>query len=229
MTVESFRALATRLLGEPARLGRTRLVAVDGQSGAGKTVFAERLAEAVRREGVDVPVVHTDDLLDGWSDQITFWPRLEEWVLAPLRSGRAGRYRRYDWHAGRFGQEWTPVPAAPVVLVEGVTAARAAIRPELTLSIFLTAPARFCLERAVARDGEAMRAHLGEWQRGEQRHFAADATVEHADVIVDAASSVPHDQASQFIRVGRRTGPGVDVFTLVRHDRVHGASPGGGC
>ncbi len=229
MTVESFRALATSLLGEPARLGGTRLVAVDGPSGAGKTVFTERLAGAVRREGVDVPVVHTDDLLDGWSDQVSFWPRLEEWVLAPLRRGDPGRYRRYDWHAARFGQEWTAVPPAPVVLVEGVTAARAAIRPELTRSVFLTAPARVCMERAVARDGEAMRAHLEEWQRGEQRHFAADATAEHADLIVDAASSIPHDPVRQFIGLCRRSGPGIDVSTRVRHDQVHGATPGGGC
>jgi uridine kinase len=229
VTVESFQALATRLLGEPARVGGTRLVAVDGPSGAGKTVFAERLAGAIRGEGVDVPVVHTDDLLDGWSDQVSFWPRLEEWVLAPLRRGQGGSYRRYDWYAGRFGQEWTPVPPAPVVLVEGVTAARAAIRPELTLSVFLTAPTGLCLQRAVARDGEAMRAYLEEWQRGEQRHFAGDATAEHADLVVDAASSVPHDPARQFIRVCGRSGPGVDVLSRVRHDQVHGASPGGGC
>ena len=30
---------------------------------------------------------HTDDLLAGWEDQFTFWPRLEEWVLVPLRAG----------------------------------------------------------------------------------------------------------------------------------------------
>jgi uridine kinase len=203
VTVESFQMLAAGVLGRPARLGGTRLVAIDGPSGVGKTVFAERLAEALRREGVDAPVVHTDDLLDGWSDQVSFWPRLVEWVLAPLRAGRPGRYRRYDWHAGRFGEEWTQVPPAPVVLLEGVSAARAAIRPESTLSVFLTAPASLCLRRAVERDGGAMRAHLDQWQRGEQRHFAADATAEEADLVVDAASRVPYDPAGQFVRLCR--------------------------
>jgi uridine kinase len=217
---ESFHALAQDVLARPARLGATRLVAIDGPSGVGKTVFAERLAEALRRDGVDPPVVHTDDLLDGWSDQVTFWPRLEEWVLAPLRAGRGGGYRRYDWHEGRFRPEWTPVPPAAVVLLEGVTAARAAIRPEATLSVFLTAPARLCLERAVARDGEAVRAYLEEWQRGERRHFAADATADQVDLMVDAASGAGHDQAT-------RRGHGRPPTGKARSE--DGASPAGGC
>jgi uridine kinase len=205
MTIVSFRRLAASVLGGPPRLGATRLVAVDGPSGAGKTVFTERLAAALRGEGVDPPVVHTDDLLDGWADQVTFWHRLEQWVLAPLRAGRPGRYRRYDWHAGRFGPEWTSVPPAAVVLLEGVTAARAAIRPELALSVFLAAPPRLCLDRAIARDGEAIRTYLEEWQRGERRHFAADATAEKVDLVVDAAPGVPHDPQTQFVAVCRRS------------------------
>jgi hypothetical protein len=153
--------------------------------------------------GAPPPVVHTDDLLDGWADQLTFWPRLEASVLGPLRVGRFGRYHRYDWHAGGFGEAWTPVPAAPVVLLEGVSAARATIRPELTLSIFLTAPADLCLARGLARDGAALRPYLEIWQRGEERHFAADATARHADLLVNGAPTMPHDDASEYVRMCR--------------------------
>ena len=91
--VEAYAELARRVLAGPARLGRTRMVAVDGPSGAGKSVFAARLADALAGlpGGGRPPVVRTDDLLDGWDDQLTFWPRLQEWVLAPLRDGRPGR------------------------------------------------------------------------------------------------------------------------------------------
>jgi len=180
--------IAREVWARSPRLGETRLVAVDGPSGAGKTSFAARLAEAI---GPGTPIVHTDDLLDGWGDQVTFWPRLEEWVLAPLREGCTGRYRRYDWEAGHFSPEWIEVPAAPVVVLEGVTSARAEIRPELTLAIFLTAPLEERIRRTDRRDGGTLAAPLAKWRRREEAHFAADATAEHADVVVDTSDPAP--------------------------------------
>jgi uridine kinase len=201
---ESFRDLAESVVRRPARLGGTRLVAIDGPSGAGKTVFAGRLAAALEAvTGAPPPVVNTDDLLAGWADQVTFWPRLEEWVLGPLRAGRTGHYRRYDWHAGRFGTEWTSVPPAPVVVLEGVTAARATIRPEVSLSVFLSAPPGLCLERALARDGEALRPYLEIWQRDEERHFAADVTANQADLLIDGAPDMAHDAEREYVRLCR--------------------------
>jgi uridine kinase len=208
--IEAYADLAARVLAAPARLGPVRLVAVDGPSGAGKTHFAERLASSLAAlAGVVVPVVHTDDLLDGWDDQLIFWPRLDAWVLSPLRRGRPGRYRVYDWHAGRFGDTWHTVPPAPVVILEGVSSARAAIRPELSLAVFVTAPPAVCLRRVLARDGEAVRPYLDRWRLVEQRHFAADATPHHADLVVDGAPRPaddpvpPYDPRRQFVRLDR--------------------------
>ena len=179
--------LARTVLSRPARLGSVRLVAVDGPSGAGKTILSRRLSLALAGEVGPVPVVHTDNLLDGWDDQLSFWPRLEEQVLAPLRLGRPGRYRRYDWDEKRFSDEWVPVPPAPVVILDGFSTARAGIRPELTMAIFVTVPANEGLQRALARDGVALRPYLEQWQRVADRHFAEDGTRAAVDLVVDAA------------------------------------------
>ena len=180
--------LPERIRRAPARLGAVRLVAIDGPSGAGKTTFAARLASAL-----DAPVVHTDDLLDGWDDQFTYWRRLEELVLGPLRRGEPARYQRYLWHRRRFGGVPVVVRPAPVVLVEGVGSARRAVADELSLSVFVTAPARLRLDRAMARDvGEdavAFRAYLERWRAAEDRHFADDATAARADLIIDGAAT----------------------------------------
>ncbi|MEV0715666.1 hypothetical protein [Asanoa sp. NPDC050611] len=179
----TFEALARRILRRRARLGQTRLVGVDGPSGAGKTVFADRLATAVSGVGdMAVPVVHTDDFLDGWEDQFSYWERLDELVLGPLRAGRPGRHRHYDWGRGRFVGPWVAVPAAPVVILEGFGAARAG--PELTFTVFVDAPPRLRLARSLRRDGVATRPELLRWRRRENRHFAAERTADHADVVV---------------------------------------------
>lgn len=201
--VEPYADLARRVLAGPPRLGRTRLVAVDGPSGAGKSRFATHLADALAAlpGGGRPPLVHTDDLLDGWDDQFTFWARLEEQVLAPLRAGRAGAYRRYSWVRREFLPDVVPVPVGPVLLLEGVSAARAQARPELTLGVFVTAPAPLRLARAVARDGPEILPHLRRWHVGEEAHFAADRTAERVDLVVDGAPGLPHDRARYYVRL----------------------------
>jgi uridine kinase len=189
---ETFAGLAAYTSKLAPRLGDVRLVAVDGPSGAGKTWFALRLAKEL-----DAPVVHTDDLVDGWDDQFTFWDRLEEQVLGPLRRGETASYPRYQWHRHAFD----PVPAhldpARVVIVEGVSAARRVIRPELSLAVFVVAPAPLRLARALARDGDdslAFRAYLERWRVAEDRHFAEDRTAEQADLVVDGAAETGDDR-----------------------------------
>src|SRR5262245_21500525 len=91
-TLQRYEDLAASVIATQAVAGAVRLVAVDGPGGSGKTTFAARLAAALRPRDGTFAVIHTDDLLDGWADQVSFWPRLEEWVLAPLRRGAAARY-----------------------------------------------------------------------------------------------------------------------------------------
>jgi uridine kinase len=188
---ETFAALAAYVRELPPRLGDVRLVAVDGPSGAGKTRFAQRLAEASLAGDGGAPVVHTDDLLDGWDDQFTFWNRLAKHVLGPLRRGETACYQRYQWHSGTFDPVPVCLDPAPVVIVEGVSAARRAIRPELSLAVFVAAPAPLRLTRVLNRDGDdslAFRAYLGRWRVAEDRHFAEDETAEHAGLVVDGAA-----------------------------------------
>jgi uridine kinase len=198
--MESFTELAGQVLTRPPRLGGVRMVAVDGPSGAGKTTFAQRLARALRALRTETAVVHTDELLDGWDDQFTFWTRLDETVLKPLAHGEPGRYPVYDWASGRFGSV-REVPVPEVLIVEGATSARPEAYPLLSFSIFLDADRDLRLARVLTRDGPAVEAPLRRWMAAEERHFAAAGTAEHADRLVDGVARVGHDPESRYVRL----------------------------
>lgn len=188
----TFIELAARARSAPPRLGPVRLIAIDGPSGAGKTWFAAGLASRLA-----APVVHTDDLLDGWADQFTFWPRLETEVLVPLSHGEPASYLSYQWDKGAFGGVPITIPPAECVLLEGVSSARRAIRSRLSLSVFVTAPADLRWKRAIERDGGddvAFRAYLERWRAAENRHFARDGTEASAGLVVDGSAEGRDDE-----------------------------------
>jgi hypothetical protein len=215
VTVVRYSEVAAEILARPARLGAVRLVAVDGPAGAGKTTFAAGLAAAVRVAGARVAEVHTDDLLDGWGDMLTYWPRLEEWVLGPLRRGEPGAYHRYDWYAGDFEPQWRPVPVPDVLILEGVTSGRSSIRSELTMLVWVWAPPEVRLARALARDGAAIRAELLAWMGAEAAHFAIDRPAEHADV---RAAGAPDRSSPETDSGFLGDISGWTAFDTLRHD-----------
>jgi uridine kinase len=148
--------------------------------------------------------VHTDDLLDGWADQFTFWSRLETGLLHPLRRGEQGSYRAYDWIAGRFGAPRDLDPPE-VLILEGSTSARTPILDEVSFSVFVDAPEPVRLARALDRDGTAIEQPLRRWMRAENAHFAAEATRDRVDLVVDGAPIGPYDPVHQYLpmRTGR--------------------------
>src|SRR3569833_4290140 len=139
----------------------TRIVAVDGRGGAGKSTLAERLAR-----GLGASVVHTDDF-ESWDDPLDWWPALLEQVLMPLSEGRAATFVPNSW--GGPAKERVTIEPGGVVIVEGVTASREAFRPYLVFSIWVETPRELCLQRGLERDGEAMRPQWGTRGGGEGR------------------------------------------------------------
>ena len=176
--------LAARIRSGTPRLGRTRLVCIDGPAGSGKTTLAGRLADAL---GPDVGVVHLEDLYAGWSLTGAV-ARLCAGVLRPIAEGRAGAHARYDWHAGRFAAEPAAVPATAVLVVEGCGSTPRVLDPWTTLRIWVEAPEPLRTERGLARDGDHLAEEWRRWQRVEAAEFAEQDTRARADVLLDGAT-----------------------------------------
>ena len=167
--------LVEAIRSTPANLA-TRMVAVDGLGGAGKTTLAERLAAEL-----DAPTVHTDDFA-GWDNPVDWWPAVLEQVLEPLAAGRAARFTPTSW--GGPPRAEVVVELAPFVVLEGVTASRAAFRPYLAYAIWVEAPRDLRLERGLARGGADTRERWEQWMAAEDAYVARERPAEHADRVV---------------------------------------------
>jgi uridine kinase len=187
--------LAADVMGSVATheptLGRGRLVCVDGPAGSGKTTLAAALRRAARNllpADSSVALLHMDNVYAGWSGLEEGMETMAASVVEPLRHGRPGRYRRFDWHAMRFAEEHVVDPVE-VLLVEGVGSASRAYDDAITCLVWVEAPADVRLDRGLVRDGDRLRDHWLAWREVEEAMFARERTRERADVLVDGVSA----------------------------------------
>lgn len=169
--------LARRVRRAPPRLGRVRLVGVDGPAGSGKTSLAGRLAE----ELPGAAVLHLDDVYEGWAGLDGVARRVRDEVLLPLREGRRATYRTWDWTHDRWGED-AHLDPPDVLVLEGCGAGDRLLAAYASLLIWVEAPSALRLERGIARDGEALRGEWLRWRELEDRHFAAEGTRRRADL-----------------------------------------------
>jgi len=183
--------LADRVRGATPSVGPVRLVCVDGPAGSGKTTLADALARALAPLDGTVAVVHGDDLYEGWAvvadapDRVAAFEllagRVTAWLLEPWARGASARHPVRDWDRDEWGAP-VEVPAADVVVLEGVAMASRRLRANAVLSVWIDVEPAVGVERVVERDGEALREVIRGWQRDEARFHEADGTRDAADV-----------------------------------------------
>lgn len=180
--------IARAVWAVPPRCGAVRLICIDGPAGAGKSTLAEVLSGLLDA----APIVHLDDLYEGWEQPLgtVLADRVEAWLLLAWEAGLPGQHLKYDWLLGRY-EQWVVVPPAPVVIVEGCGSGSAGIRSRASIVIWVEAAQDVRLARGLSRDGAEMAQLWGEWQAAEAMHFAADGTRAAADVVVDGTGQAP--------------------------------------
>jgi uridine kinase len=156
----------------------TRIVAIDGLGGSGKSSFALQVSQALG----GVVIVHTDDFAT-WDNPIDWWPDLLERVLIPISRGEAARFERSRWGREADG-ELVVVEPTEFLIVEGVSASRDAFAPYLTYSIWVEAPELLRLQRGLARDGPSALEQWQGWMSQEERYRSRERPDERADLVV---------------------------------------------
>ena len=180
------------ILAEPS-IGDVRLVVIDGPAGAGKTTYADSLASALADSFGPIPILHGDEVYEGWPvvasapDRIAAFAllsgRVDTWLFDRWRHGYDAEHPRWDWQAGGWGEPGT-LPAAPVVILEGVALGSAPLRKHASLSVWVDCDPALRLDRVLSRDGESLREEMQSWQRDEAVWHQLDATAVHCDISV---------------------------------------------
>lgn len=160
----------------------TKIVAIDGYGGSGKSELANRLVRGLRKAAV----VRTDDFAQptvlGWE-----WDRMRAQVLQPLVSDRPARYQRYDWDIDKLA-EWHDIPVGGTLIVEGVSSMRDELGRYWDFAIWLECAYDIRLRRGVERDGEARRSQwTAVWMPEEDEYFHAQRPDQKADLVIDSS------------------------------------------
>lgn len=172
--------LAERVRRRAPACGVTRVIAIDGRSGAGKTALALDLADQL-----GAPILHLERLYPGWHG-LARTPAIVRSLLADLSVGELGSARQWDWATDQPGSRLTVRPTSELI-IEGVGAGAGVLRPFLSHLVWLEAPASERRRRALARDGDTYEPWWDVWAAQEDRYLASDLTPESADLIISTA------------------------------------------
>jgi len=191
LTVTEVETLAALIRARAVRLARPCLVAMDGRSGSGKSTLAARLGGMLGASVVDgdgffaggIEVRH--DSARARACDCIDWRRQRP-VLETLRAGSTARYFAFDWEAfdGRLERQPTVVEARPVVIVEGVYAARPELADLYDLLVLVCVTERTRHRRLVAREG-SIGPWEAQWHEAEEWYFGEAAPPARFDVIVE--------------------------------------------
>ncbi|CAL9098334.1 unnamed protein product [Musa textilis] len=132
------------------------LVGVAGPSGAGKTVFTEKVLNFMPSIAVISMDNYNDSsrIVDGNFDD----PRLTDYDtllenIRGLREGKSIRVPIYDFKSSsRIGYRTVDVPSSRIVILEGIYALSEKLRPLLDLRVSVTGGVHFDLVKRVLRD-----------------------------------------------------------------------------
>ena len=198
---EQLAVVAATVMGSGGGKGigrRPVVLAVDGRSSSGKTTLAARLQEVVAGSAV----VHTDDIAwghsrFGWADLLIGG------ILTPAHAGRFVSYRPPGWDEHQRPGAIEAPAHCPLLIIEGVGAARRESAHLTDVAIWVQADQREADRRNLVRVGQPGGSptvqHLSAWMAEEVPFLADQRPWERACLIACGTPSIPFDPDTELL------------------------------
>ena len=191
------RAALLRAVADRVPTGGRVRVGIDGVDGAGKTWFADELADVLRLTGRPAVRVSLDDFHQpravryrlGQESPLGFWrdsydyPRFWADVLTPFGAGRY-RDRSHDLATDQvLDPPWQQAPEDAVLVVDGIFAHRDELAGAWNCSVFLQVSFAETARRMAVRDGGPSPG--SRYREGQRIYLAECDPVRRASLVVD--------------------------------------------
>ena len=184
--------------------GRQRpiVIALDGGSGAGKSVLALQIADEVPTALVPVDDFFAANIPDDRWDTFTVqerlarvfnWQRLRECVIEPLLAGQPARWYAFDFVSGlrpdgTYGMQDEPIELAPadVIVLDGAYSAGPELADLVDVAVLVDVPVEVRHARTAAReDADFLARWHALWDPVEDYYFTQVRPKDSFDLVVE--------------------------------------------
>lgn len=186
-------------------MGARKIIGIDGESTAGKSTLAAKLAAFLPKAGV----VSLDDFCrersgkegEWWGDTVAGhgfdWQRLRDQVIQPFLAGQQDIvFDAFDWNLCK-GTIKKSVPPCDILIVEGLSALRLELREFMDVKIWLESDAAGQIQRMIDRgDAEMVGYFEREFSPLVQKYLSHHKPREVADFAVTALEMTDADVAA---------------------------------
>lgn len=176
-------------IDEIIELSDNVLIAIDGNSGTGKTSLASRIGSMYDCNVFTMdsfflqPAQRTAERLQQPGGNVDYL-RFEEEVLRPLSAGEAFKYSPYDCFRQTLAEEINVLPKG-INIIEGVYSMHPNFSEIYDLSVFLKADKNEQLKRLRERDAQKYSRYVEQWIPMENKYFDTFNIMDQCDIVID--------------------------------------------